>query len=140
MLADGQPIILWIDDLQWGLDSLEFLLEIVNGPVIPQLMIIGTVRDEALADRQEELVLLDHLSTFDCVKNIEVTALSETAMTRLTEEHLLLAPESAQGLRDRSEGNPLFAIQWVNHTIAERLVELTDDGLMLACSAQRSSC
>jgi len=135
VLADRQPIILWIDDLQWGLDSLEFLLEMVHGAPIPNLFVVCTVRDEALADRQQEVALLDHLLSFQTVQSLHVPALDEQAMTQLTEDHLHLASESASALRARSEGNPLFAIQWVNHAISERLVEWTDHGLMLPPAA-----
>ena len=131
VLCQDQPIILWIDDLHWGRDSLEFLFEVLEGPPIPQLLVLGTIRDEALADQPIERELLERLARYEQVTRYRVGALDDAAMTQLTQEHLHLTPASARALRRRSEGNPLFAIQWVQHAVAQGWAVIEDEGIAL---------
>jgi serine/threonine protein kinase len=46
-LARRQPLVLWIDDVQWGdVDSVSLLFEIVRTPVAPPMLVVLTYRDE----------------------------------------------------------------------------------------------
>ena len=48
-ISDRQPVILFVDDLQWGdTDSAEVLMQILRGPNLPRVYFLGTYRtDEA---------------------------------------------------------------------------------------------
>jgi tetratricopeptide (TPR) repeat protein len=56
-----RPVVVWLDDVQWGSDALDFARFIVE-PLIPlPILIVATVRPEALADHQDAAVRVENL-------------------------------------------------------------------------------
>jgi len=46
-LAQRQPLVVWVDDVQWGdVDSVSLLFEMVRAPVAPPMLIVMTYREE----------------------------------------------------------------------------------------------
>jgi serine/threonine protein kinase len=46
-LARRRPLVVWIDDVQWGdVDSVNLLFEMVRAPLAPPLLVVMTYRDE----------------------------------------------------------------------------------------------
>jgi tetratricopeptide (TPR) repeat protein len=138
ILAERQPLILWLDDLHWGDESLDFLIQSMGDSPIPNLLVLATVRDEALVDRAQESALIEHLLEHRNASSLKVNPLDAAAMRELTEDLLHLAPQSAQALMQRSEGNPLFAIQWVAHAINQNLLQTSDEGMTLSKAALKA--
>ena len=49
-LARRRPLVVWIDDVQWGdSDSVNLLFEMVRAPLAPPLLVVMTYRDEEAA-------------------------------------------------------------------------------------------
>jgi serine/threonine protein kinase len=49
-LARRRPLVIWIDDVQWGdVDSVNLLFETVRAPLAPPLLVVMTYRDEEAA-------------------------------------------------------------------------------------------
>jgi len=109
--ARRRPTILWLDDLQWGRDALDFLDYLRLGHVeVGRVFVVATLRSdvlveelelerriEAVAEGQARRVMLDRLSVED---NVELLT------------HMLPINEAmAEGLSERTEGNPLFGLQ-----------------------------
>lgn len=127
-----RPLVVHLDDLQWGLETLHFVDDLLdNPPADLPVLFVGTVRDEALGDRPLEARLLDELVDRDRVSVLEVDPLEETARRFLVEQLLRLAPETAHRVLDRSGGNPLFAVELVRDWIERDLLVTTDRGFAL---------
>jgi serine/threonine protein kinase/tetratricopeptide (TPR) repeat protein len=110
-----RPLVLWLDDVHHGLDSLFFVLHLLAGQGESPLrcLIVLTVRDDLLVDRATEGTLLKQILDLDEVREIPVGPLDAADRPALVQELLGLQGELAQRVEERSGGNPLFAIQLV---------------------------
>lgn len=111
---DKQPMLLWVDDLQWcdgeSLTWLQYLLQF--DPQAP-LLILGTVRDEELVGAHPLTQMTHHLRATD--------RLVEISLERLTPEEAAqlggqvggsdLSTQAIEQLNTDAGGNPLFIVE-----------------------------
>ncbi|HWM88362.1 MAG TPA: AAA family ATPase [Kofleriaceae bacterium] len=117
-LADRRPLVLVIDDLQWGdLDSTMLLLDLLRPPDPPALLLILAYRSEEAQASQSVRTLVDGLrgGAVD-VRDVEIGALApdeagELVRLRLEEG----APELADAIVRESAGDPFLIDQLVRH-------------------------
>jgi tetratricopeptide (TPR) repeat protein len=112
-LATVRPVIIVLDDVQWGLASLGFALEVLRRREGLPVMLVLTVRDEALAERHGESEALRALDEKTGVATLEVGPLSAAHRPALMQALLGLDDELAARVDARTAGNPLFAVQLV---------------------------
>ncbi len=120
-----RPLVVWLDDLQWGLSSLEMiehLLEATSERALPVLL-VATVRDEAVAVRLEEARLLDRLANHAKAERLVLGPLDANDHRELVEGLLGLEPELAAAIVERTAGNPFFAVQLVGDWVERGLLE-----------------
>jgi hypothetical protein len=53
-LARQRPLVLWLDDVQWGLDALELARRLLDSTDPVPILLVLTLQEEALAERPEE--------------------------------------------------------------------------------------
>jgi len=114
-LSDDRPAVLWLDDVQWGLDALGFsqhLLDHQSTNPSPVLVVM-TVRDEALLGRDVEALWLDGLLGHARTESLEIGDLDQYDRLTLVSELLGLEGEVVGEVAERTAGNPLFAVQLV---------------------------
>jgi hypothetical protein len=126
-VAARGPLVVWIDDLQWGdLDSLALLRELCRPPAPPAMLLVLAARSEtaetspvlrALRDSRAGLVapaLLDRL---------EVKPLARADATRLVQEVLgdsVASDGVAERIADESRCSPFLATELARHLAASR--------------------
>ena len=121
-LAEQKPLVLWIDDLQWGdEDSAAFLANLLQPPDAPKLMLIVSHRSE---DEETSPILRVLLSSLPNARyqrcEIDVGPLDPAACDQLAS--LLAREEDARttqppvGIAAESGGSPLFLMQLVRHS------------------------
>jgi eukaryotic-like serine/threonine-protein kinase len=87
-IADRQPLVLYIDDLQWSdADSTSLLEEILRPPDSPPLMLIASFRSEDLETKVFLRALLEKTGSHIC-REIRVTTLSKEEARNLAESLL----------------------------------------------------
>ena len=128
--AARRPVVLLLDDIGWGLETLEFaryLLDSDPGRVGP-VLVVATART---GQETSGPVARRALSGWQGggVEAIEVPPMSEEEGAELTDSILGLAPNLARQVQRRSGGSPLFALELVSAWVAQGLVELSDEGL-----------
>ena len=132
-----RPVVVWLDDVQWGADSLSFVryvLEADDARDAPIVFVL-TAQNEALADRMIERALLDTLQDEDEVVSIDVGPLPDDDFRALVEQLLFLTGRLSTAVRKRAAGNPLFAVQLVGDWVQRGLLEPARNGFRLARGA-----
>ncbi|MFM7201882.1 MAG: serine/threonine-protein kinase PknK [Myxococcota bacterium] len=130
-LSVERPLMLCLEDVQWGADALCFiqsLLQLSRAQELP-LLIVMTVQQEALPERPLEADLLEQLRP-DCAL-MQVGPLSRQAQQRLLEARLGLEPSLARKVAAGTGGNPLFAVQLVGSWVEQGLLEPTPRGFQI---------
>ncbi len=128
----GRPVVLWLDDVQWGSDTLAFVEHLLGarGHNVPVLVLM-TVRDEALSQRPVERALIERLMTRPQVALEALEPLGEEGSAALVEELLVLDGDLAAQVQSRSGGNPLFAVQLIGDWVARGVLKLEESGFVL---------
>ena len=137
-LSGPRPTVAWFDDAQWGIDSLGFVLHMLEaqGPDEHPVLMLITAQDEALAERPGEKERLDQILAHDDTRVVPVDALAQEHRPALVRALLGLEAELAEQVEARTEGNPLFAVQLVGDWVQRGVLELGDEGFRLRSGAK----
>ena len=129
-LTQERPVVLHLDDLQWGGETVEWASSIVDNNDLP-VYVAATYRDEDLSDRPNEARLIDELQDHPACTDLPLADLKPGELTELLEHSLRLSPALTHEVVDRTDGNPLMAVQMVDDWIARGILESSDDGFAL---------
>ena len=138
-LGDRQPLVLYIDDLQWGdEDSADLLADLVRPPDAPRMMVLGSYRTE----NRDTSVCLKALATAYTTgqqhphrEEIAVDSLQEADAKRLAlmllGRHDAATQELAGKIARESGGWPFFVWELAQHVqddpdIADKSLELDE--------------
>ncbi len=114
VLAQGGPLLLLLDDLQWcDGETLEWLRFLMRFDVTARLMVVATARPEEIMPRHAANRLLDALRRDDQFIEISLGSLDAAETAKVAAQILdrPLADTEATRLFEESEGNPLFAVE-----------------------------
>ena len=117
-LGSRGPLILFIDDLQWGdVDSAALLVSFLEAPDPPRLMLMACYRTER-ADANPCLIALnaarDQLASFDVeIGELSLADCVELATILLDYPHRHTAAAAAERIARESGGNPYFVYELV---------------------------
>ncbi len=131
-LARERPVVLLLEDVQWGADALAFALDLVRRDEPRPVLIVTTASDEALLERAQEAALLRALWDEAGGLRLELPALEGDERRLLVQALLPLEPGLAARVEARTAGNPLFAVQLVGDWVARGLLRVTPGGFDLA--------
>lgn len=129
-LAADRPVMVWVDDVHWGVDGLAFASHVLDAAQVrpAPLLVVLTARDEVLADRPDERALVERLCGREHTTRIRLDPLRPQSRMRLIEELLGLSPVLAQQVEERTAGNPLFAVQLIGDWVERGVLSLGPTG------------
>lgn len=111
-LAAGSPVVIAIDDLQWGdLDSAAFLAELIDPASTTRLLFVASVRSET-AESEVVRAIRAHARR---VTSIDLPPLDDAAALRLARSALGEHDARAQEIARESHGSPFFALELARH-------------------------
>lgn len=132
-VTSHRPLIVWFDDVQWGVDALrlaDHLLAAQRAHASPILVVLG-YRTEALADRPFESNRLRLLEGHRAVTRVELRPLSHTDHAALARNVLPLSPALAARVAERTAGNPQLLHEVIGDWVERGLLVLGPEGLEL---------
>jgi serine/threonine protein kinase len=120
-ISDRQPLVIYIDDLQWAdADSAALLEELLRQPDAPPLLLIVSFRSEDMSSKPFLKILLEQIGGETC-RGIAVDPLTEKEARDLTAS---LLPVEIAGRDSRLEdivreaaGSPFFIEQLARYTL-----------------------
>jgi DNA-binding winged helix-turn-helix (wHTH) protein len=127
-LTERTPLLLILEDLHWSdLSTLDLIAYIARRRRAAHLMIVGTYRPAELIPSGHPLrTVKQELLARQLCDELPLEYLTEPAVA----EHLdarfpahQLPRELATLIHERTDGNPLFMVNTIDHLIAERLIE-----------------
>jgi serine/threonine protein kinase/tetratricopeptide (TPR) repeat protein len=139
-LARERPLIVWLDDVQWGADSLGFvehMLDIQSATRTPVLFVL-TAREESLGGQPVERSLVKRLLASEYSRRLKVDALTHRDTRTLLRRLLRLDDDLAAQVERRADGNPLFAVQLVDDWVSDGKLRVGDEGFELRPGASVS--
>ena len=127
-----RPVLLWLDDVQWGADTLLFADRLLErtGERFP-VLVMATYQPALLAQRPVEQVFSERLGRHAATTSIDVGPLAAEDRHELVANLLALDGDLAIEVERRSGGNPLFAIQLVGDWVDRGVLELGAHGFAL---------
>ena len=133
-LGRERPVVVWLDDVQWSTDSLGFaehLLAAQATQPAPALLLL-TVRDDVLADREEAAQSLERLVAVGASTRMSVPLLAPDHHAELVRGLLGLEGALATDVEKRTGGNPLFAVQLIGDWVQRGVLQVGPRGFVLA--------
>ncbi len=130
-----RPLVMVLDDVQWGAESLAFVAQVLERPQTLPILFVLTAREEALSERPVERARLAALLEASAARDVRLEPLTDADQLDLVTRLLHLSPPLAAEVAARSQGNALFAVQLTDDWIQRGLLEVGDDGFVLAAGA-----
>ena len=122
------PLVLFLDDLQW-LDpaTLDLLAELLSGPNVRHLLLVGAYRDNEVSSLHPLARRLDALRQTDAVvRVVTLQPLTLADLEQLIADALHTTPQRVRALAElvasKTGGNPLFAVQFLDSLVDEGLL------------------
>ncbi|MFP4600394.1 MAG: serine/threonine-protein kinase PknK [Persicimonas sp.] len=124
-LAALRPLVIVLDDVQWGHEALGFVRHLLDTDADDALpaQVVATVQETSVDADARLCSLLDGLDSDARVASHTLGALAEADQSELVERLLRLDPALAAEVVARSGGNPMFAVETVGDWIMQDLLE-----------------
>jgi len=128
-LSVSRPTILWLDDVPWDGESIDVLESFEDGRRDePDMLVVATGRTDEFADNPTARHRLEELRGRYGGERLELAPLGRIQQRRLVQSMLPLESSLVDRLIERTEGNPLFAVQLLRHWVDQGYVQSGDRG------------
>ena len=136
-IALERPLIICLEDVQWGADALAFARHVLETQdLAPRPILFAlTVRSEALVGRPAEAQAIAALGARSEVDHVELGPLAPDDARALAVGLLGLDGDLADRLQARTAGNALFAVQLVGDWVERGLLVPSSRGFRLVSGA-----
>jgi tetratricopeptide (TPR) repeat protein len=129
-IARERPVIVWLDDVHWGSDSIAFARRLLHHAAGPILCLL-TLREELVEERPLERTALQMLLREVGARSMSLSNLAYEFQKELVAGLLVLDEQLASQVANRTDGNPLFAVQLVGDWVQRGVLEAAEHGFVL---------
>ncbi len=134
-LSRQRPVVLWLDDAQWGEGTLDLTEKLICGQGFPVVVIL-TIRDEALPEQPRAAAALARIEAHPAAQTLCLDPLDRAERAALVRGLLALNDRLAAEVETRTGGHPGFAVQLVGSWVQRGLLVVGPDGFELAPGAE----
>ncbi|MEE2830407.1 MAG: protein kinase, partial [Myxococcota bacterium] len=129
--ASERPLILVLEDLQWGSESLSLVAQLLAEPAaaLGAVLVVATVDSLELEKDPVTAGIFGDLLAQPGSEEVEVPPLDDESIVSLARKHLGLSETLARQVSERAAGNPSFAVQLVGDWVHRGLLQPTPEGL-----------
>ncbi|MCA9540549.1 MAG: protein kinase, partial [Myxococcales bacterium] len=135
-LTANRPLLLWLEDLQWGPDALRFANYLLDRHPGLAVLLLITVREDTLRNAPGEQAALVDLIVHDNARRVRLPPLDADDLATLITARLPVSPSTVELLVQRSAGSPLFTEELLRHWIRTGAFTEGPDGLRLKVGAE----
>ncbi|MFO0696501.1 MAG: protein kinase [Polyangiales bacterium] len=128
--AVDRPVVVRLEDVQWGSDTLSFVEYVLDDANAPVLFVL-TAQDEAIASDPAMKQKLAAFSRRLDVTYLPIGPLSPQDHGQLVRHMLHLGGSLADAVVERTAGNPLFARELVGDWVQRGVLVLGEEGFVL---------
>jgi diguanylate cyclase (GGDEF)-like protein len=131
--CDTQPLVLFLDDLQWVDEaSLSLIEKILNDPSVVNFMAIFAYRDNEVHRGHPFNLMLERVDQARCtVTHQPVEGLQYRHIEQMIADSILVDDASvaplAAAVNQKTHGNPLFVEQFLTALVQRKLIRFDDD-------------
>jgi serine/threonine protein kinase len=138
-LAQPRPLVVWLDDIQWSRKAVDWL-EFALGDTAPArrapILFLATARtDDETHAATDNLDTIRELTAQRGGSRLSLPPLSSEDHARFVDRLIALEPDISGRVQQRTEGNPLFAVQLVGDWIERGWLEAGEAGFVLGDEA-----
>jgi len=137
-LAGDRGVVLCLDNLQWGWNTVRFCEHVLRHEKDFPFLIVATLDVSVEGARVFDHVFLNRLRSSSQFQCIDLGALEEADHRGLIQNYLPFDPALVDQLVDRTQGNPLFADELIQHWIESDALENGSHGFRLTRGGQHS--
>jgi serine/threonine protein kinase len=123
-IADRTPLVLFIDDLQWGdVDSARLMGALIEGPDAPAMHVVATYRGGEVGSSPclQELFEFTRQNDDAEIRDLSVGPLSEVESRELARQLIGSdIPAAVEGISMESQGSPHLVSELVRHLLSGR--------------------
>lgn len=131
-LSLKKPVILWLEDIHWGLDTLQFVSYVMKQQKRAPLpiLLLAIVREDAILSHSFESEQLRDLLAYADTLAMNIGPLNDVHREQFVRA-LGLHPSLATHVQHQTAGNPMFAMQLVGDWVEQDMLLPTERGLVL---------
>ena len=111
--SQQRATVFWLDDVHWGSDALTFVRTLMDSPLASSMpvLILATLRDQAMAEGSIEAALVENLRMHARVTELVLARLAPAEEAELIARTLPLEASLGATVQSRAQGLPLHTIQ-----------------------------
>ncbi|MBW1877224.1 MAG: protein kinase [Deltaproteobacteria bacterium] len=135
-LCAERPVVMWLDDVHWGLDALNFVSWLLEEEPDLPVTVVMTATDEGLHGAVIESAVYEEVVAKPRVVTVDVGPIPIRHRPELVRRLLGLEPRLAKRVEHTTAGHPMFAVQLIGDWVERKLLEPGPKGFRLKTDAE----
>ena len=130
-LTTERPVVLYVDDVQWGFDTMGLVSHLMETRRQSPVLIMLTQRTDAIDADPLAMELVSRILKHDAAVSMTLDPLPVAELKKLIRSRLDLPEVIMSQVLARSQGSPLYTEELIRHLIRDRRLATSSGGFKL---------